>query len=74
MFVDKIKAWATELGFDDCRIAKAKEAAHADLFREWIAEGKHGEMTWLERTPDRRCDPREVLSGCESIICLALNY
>jgi epoxyqueuosine reductase len=31
-------------------------------------------MAWLERTPDRRCDPREVLSGCKSLICLALNY
>ena len=27
-----------ELGFDDCRIAVAKEASHADLFRDWIAE------------------------------------
>jgi epoxyqueuosine reductase len=72
--VGQIKAWAQQLGFDDCRIAVAKEAAHADVFRDWIAEGKHGEMAWLERTPERRCDPREVLEGCKSIICLALNY
>jgi epoxyqueuosine reductase len=31
-------------------------------------------MAWLERTPERRCDPREVLTGCKSIVCLALNY
>lgn len=72
--LEQIKSWAAELGFDDCRIAAAKEASHADLFRDWIAEGKHGEMAWLERTPERRCDPREVLAGCKSIICLALNY
>jgi epoxyqueuosine reductase len=72
--VGQIKAWAAELGFDDCRIAAAKEASHADLFRDWIAEGNHGEMTWMERTPERRCDPREVLAGCKSVICLALNY
>ena len=69
--VEQVKAWAAELGFDDCRIAVAKEASHADLFRDWIGEGKHGEMAWLERTPERRCDPREVLPGCKSIICLA---
>ncbi len=74
MSVEQIKSWARELGFDDCRIALAKEASHADLFREWVAEGKHGEMAWLERTPERRCDPREVLAGCKSVICLALNY
>jgi epoxyqueuosine reductase len=72
--VGQVKVWAKELGFDDCRIAVAKEASHADLFRDWIAEGKHGEMTWMERTPERRCDPREVLQGCKSIVCLALNY
>ncbi len=72
--VAQVKAWAAELGFDDCRIALAREASHADLFRQWIAEGKQGEMAWLERTPERRCDPREVLAGCRSVICLALNY
>jgi len=70
----QVKAWAAEIGFDDCRIAHAREATHADLFRDWIAEGKHGDMAWLEKTPERRCDPREVLPGCQSIICLALNY
>jgi epoxyqueuosine reductase len=70
----QVKAWAAELGFDDCRIARANEATHADAFREWITAGKHGEMGWLERTPERRCDPREVLPGCQSLICLALNY
>jgi len=72
--VDQIKAWAAELGFDDCRIAPAKEATHAGLFHDWIGEGKHGEMAWMERNPLRRCDPREVLPGCRSVICLALNY
>jgi epoxyqueuosine reductase len=70
----QVKAWAAELGFDDCRIAKADEAAHAALFREWIAQGRHGDMAWLERAPERRCDPREVLEGCGSLICLAMNY
>ena len=72
--VEQIKTWAAELGFDDCRIARAKEASHADLFRDWIDEGNHGEMAWMERTPERRCDPREVLPGCQSMVCLALNY
>lgn len=72
--VEEIKRLAREVGFDDCRIAVAAEAAHAGAFREWIAEGRHGEMAWMERTPERRCDPREVLPGCRSLVCLALNY
>lgn len=68
----KLVAW--QLGFDDCRIAKAAPAAHRDRFKEWLSDGQAGDMTWLENNPDRRCDPREVLPGCESVITLALNY
>jgi epoxyqueuosine reductase len=74
MSVESVKAWAAELGFDDCRIATAKSATHAEDFHEWLADGRHGEMQWLERNPARRCDPREVLQGCKSIITLAINY
>ena len=70
----QLKIWAAELGFDDCRIARAGEASHAKAFHEWIAEGKNGGMAWLERTPERRCDPREVLPDCKSLVCLAMNY
>jgi epoxyqueuosine reductase len=71
---EAIKALAREVGFDDCRIAAASEAQHAGSFREWIADGCHGDMGWMERTPERRCDPREVLPGCRSVVTLALNY
>ena len=71
---DAIKALAREVGFDDCRIAAAAEAEHADSFREWIADGCHGDMAWMERTPERRCDPREVLQGCRAVVTLAMNY
>ncbi len=72
--VGRIKAIARELGFDDCRIARAKTASHAETFLGWLGEGCHGDMAWMEKTPERRCDPREVLPGCRSVICLALNY
>jgi epoxyqueuosine reductase len=70
----QVKHWAAEAGFDDCRFAKAGTASHAKEFLDWIEHGKHGEMAWLERNPHRRCDPREVLPGCSTVICLALNY
>lgn len=69
-----VKQLAAELGFDDCRIAAAAPAAHAGEFRQWLADGCHGTMGWLERDPDRRADPTLVLPGCRSVIVLALNY
>ena len=70
----QIRELAAELGFDDCRFAPAVEAAHAKEFREWIADGCHGEMAWLAKNPDRRTDPQEVLPGAKAVISLAMNY
>jgi epoxyqueuosine reductase len=70
----RIKSWASESGFDDCRIARADVAGHAGVYRDWIGQGMHGEMAWMERGSERRCDPRMVLDGAKSLVCLALNY
>ena len=67
-------AQARSLGFDDCRIAPAQPAAHRALFEQWLAEGKHGDMAWLARNPERRTDPTLVLPGAKSVIVLAMNY
>lgn len=65
---------ALALGFADCRVAAAQPAAHREAFAEWIAEGKHGDMAWMARDPERRSDPRVVVPGAQSVIVLALNY
>lgn len=65
---------ARQLGFIDCRIARADRAAHADAFLDWIEDGAHGEMQWMERNAERRTDPRQLVPEARSIVCLALNY
>jgi len=67
-------AHALQLGFSDCRIAQAKPAAHRDLYEQWVAEGKYGDMAWMARNMERRGDPRVVLPEAKSVIVLALNY
>ena len=63
-----------ELGFDSCRIAACAKPAHATEFREWLREGAHGEMNYMQRGEEKRCDPQKVLPGAKSIVVLALNY
>jgi epoxyqueuosine reductase len=65
---------ALAIGFADCRITPAAPAAHREHFEQWIAEGRHGDMAWLARNPDRRTDPRNVVPGARSVIVLATNY
>ncbi len=45
-----------------------------DRLTEWLRRGYHGTMAWMERTPNKRADPRQVLPGCRSIISLGINY
>jgi epoxyqueuosine reductase len=63
-----------QVGFDSCRIAACRAPAHETEFREWLREGEHGEMNYMERGEEKRCDPQKVLPGARSIIVLALNY
>ena len=71
---ETIRRYAREIGFDDCRFAPAQRATHADDYLSWINQDMHGDMAWLERNQDRRCDPREVLQGCKTVISLGMNY
>ena len=65
---------AREIGFDSCRIAACKAPPHAMEFREWLGESAHGEMNYMQRGEEKRCDPQKVLAGAKSIVVFALNY
>jgi epoxyqueuosine reductase len=71
---NELIARAVTLGFDSCRIAKAEEPRHAGEFRHWLEDGAAGEMQWMERGAEKRCDPQQVLPGARSIIVVALNH
>lgn len=70
----RLISFAREIGFDSCRIAACKSPAHAIEFREWLRESAHGEMSYMQRAEEKRCDPQTVLPGARSIVVLALNY
>ncbi len=65
---------ARELGFDDCRVTNADAPESAPRFTQWLAERRHGEMAYLERTAPKRVDPQQVLAGARSVISLAVSY
>jgi epoxyqueuosine reductase len=45
-----------------------------DRLTKWLQQGHHGTMAWLERTPEKRADPRQVLPGCRSVISVGMTY
>lgn len=70
----QLLSFARQIGFDSCRIAPCSEPAHASEFREWLRQGAHGEMNYMQRGEEKRCDPQKVLPGARSMVVLALNY
>ena len=70
----RLVSFAREIGFDSCRVAACTAPAHANDFREWLRDGAHGEMNYMQRGEEKRCDPEKILPGARSIVALALNY
>jgi epoxyqueuosine reductase len=70
----QLVSYSQRIGFNSCRIAACRAPAHATEFREWLREGEHGEMNYMERGEEKRCDPQKVLPGARSIVVLAMNY
>lgn len=70
-----IRDAALTAGFDACGIARAEAlTADAELLKQWINEGKHGDMQFFERNFEKRTDPRELVPGCKSVVVLLHNY
>ena len=70
----RLVAFARELGFGSCRIARCDSPLHSNEFREWLRDGAAGEMNYMERGEEKRCDPQKVLPGARSVVVLAMNY
>ncbi|HSV89141.1 MAG TPA: tRNA epoxyqueuosine(34) reductase QueG [Bacteroidales bacterium] len=71
----KIKEEAFSLGFDACGIAKAGKLNGMELLlSEWLGQGNHGEMTYLENHFEKRLNPSLLVEGAKSVVVVALNY
>lgn len=62
------------LGFALAGVCDARPSAYGEQYRQWIAEGRHGEMAYLARNVDLRLDPAMLVPGAKSIICVADRY
>jgi len=71
---ERIKEKAYALGFDLIGITPAERAPHADAYRRWLSQGYAANMHWLGRNPERRVDPRNVISGAQSVVVVGLSY
>ena len=71
----RISHEARELGFAACGFAPADagDAAGAQLL-DWRAEGRHGEMGWMETRKHHRVGVKALWPDARSIIALGMSY
>ncbi|HSZ72914.1 MAG TPA: tRNA epoxyqueuosine(34) reductase QueG [Cytophagaceae bacterium] len=71
----EIKSKAKALGFDHCGISRAGLLEdEARKLEQWLHQGKHGTMSWMENWFDKRVDPTKLVEGAKSVITVLLNY
>lgn len=70
-----LRARAYDLGFSFVGIAEAKElTAEARQLEQWLNQGAHGQMQYMENYFDKRIDPRKLVEGACSVVSLLYNY
>ncbi|MFU8803735.1 MAG: tRNA epoxyqueuosine(34) reductase QueG [Bradymonadaceae bacterium] len=71
---ERILEKSTELGFERAAIVPAAELPHAEAYEEWLREGRHGEMLYMENYRELRIDPKVLEPGTRSCLVLLKTY
>ncbi|MCH1582211.1 MAG: tRNA epoxyqueuosine(34) reductase QueG [Flavobacteriales bacterium] len=72
---DQIRLWAAELGFTAVGFSKAERLeSEEQRLEQWLSEGRHGHMGYLERNFDKRLDPSLLVPGTKTVISLLYNH
>jgi epoxyqueuosine reductase len=75
---ESVRARLHALGFDEVRFVRVTGpddlAPEAAGLRVWLETGRHADMAWMERTAEKRANPRLVVPGARTVIALGVNY
>ena len=62
-------------GFVAVGIAPGRLApAAGERLRDWLADGCHGEMLWMESRADERASPDALWAQVRSVVMLGMSY
>ena len=68
-------AQAHALGFDVAGVSHPEAVPQAKArLQQFLAEGMHGDMAWMQATADRRARPTALWAEVRSVIMLGMNY
>lgn len=71
----RIEEQARSLGFVACGFANAAEdPVRAERLEQWLGEGHHATMEWMETRLDHRRSPQGLWPEARSVIALGMSY
>jgi epoxyqueuosine reductase len=71
----ELKAEAARLGFDGCGVSEARRLDdEAARLENWLHQGMHGTMGWMERNFEKRIDPTRLVEGARSVVSVIESY
>ena len=71
---NNIKAWGTALGFQQVGISDIDLHQHEAHLQEWLDNGYHGDMAFMESHGMKRARPDELVPGTLRVISVRMNY
>ena len=72
--VSDLEPWLADFGMSRFGIAKLSRPLSIDYYDQWLADGRQGEMSYLERHRDIKADPTAWLPFARSAIVFAIPY
>jgi len=72
--IPRIQGWARELGFSQIGVAGVDLSSAEDGLMQWLAQGFHGEMHYMESHGLKRARPAELVPGTVSVITARMDY
>jgi epoxyqueuosine reductase len=70
----EIKQLGRDLGFSKLGVAAAKLGADEARLQRWLALGRHGTMSYMERHGLKRSRPADLVPGTVTIVCARMSY
>jgi len=70
----RIRRWGEQLGFARIGIADVDVAQAAERLDAWLADGRQGDMDYLQRHAALRADPARLLPGALRVIAARMDY
>ena len=72
--LENIESWSKDLGFQQLGVSDIDLEPHQTRFLQWLDDGYHGEMHFMEKHGNKRYQPEVLVVGTLRVISVRMDY